>query len=364
MRIWRPSRIALRRLGWAAAALLVLAALPVLWIETRCTAKPTQQPLTRDSLLAKQDWRDEINSYLTYPEWSIVHAYEDLAAVTRQRSESSYDYLGAITRYWTSLCSIYELASARGTISPDYRVMLHVIGLSFAGEMGVKGLYEKTIGRLSVLIRGSTRTPEDEFALRLADEYAAFLRQTPWYEFPFGARLAQFWRETPLWGGNVVRKLERRIALTLEWGSKAVYARLIGAGAAASPAPLRIRSVVTGLTDNDVTADPRIRIVERRGLDVIIETDRYRTFTEVLQGIAARGRDLREIAGNKHILITAFAPLEMTVVPDGTTLLFNVAVAARPQHQRLALDVKVRDLARLLRDAPKLGLELEHVYDY
>ena len=42
----------------------------------------------------------------------------------------------------------------------EYKVMLHVIGLSFAAEMGVKGLYEKTFGRLTALIRGGTRTPE------------------------------------------------------------------------------------------------------------------------------------------------------------------------------------------------------------
>ena len=47
--------------------------------------------------------------------------------------------------------------------------------------------------------------------------------------------------------GSAVRKLERRIALSLEYGGKAVYAKLIGLGAAASPAPLTIRSVVKGL---------------------------------------------------------------------------------------------------------------------
>ena len=125
--------------------------------------------------------------------------------------------------------------------------MLYTIGLSFAAEMGLKGLYELTIGRFTAWFRGPKRTPEDEFALAVAEDYAAFLRQTPWYEYPFGSKLAQFWIETPMAYGSAVRKLERRIALSLEYGGKAVYAKLIGLGAAASPAPLTIRSVVKGL---------------------------------------------------------------------------------------------------------------------
>ena len=57
--------------------------------------------------------------------------------------------------------------------------MLYTIGLSFAAEMGLKGLYELTIGRFTAWFRGPKRTPEDEFALAVAEDYAAFLRQTP-----------------------------------------------------------------------------------------------------------------------------------------------------------------------------------------
>ncbi|MGH6814250.1 MAG: hypothetical protein ACREC6_00940, partial [Hyphomicrobiaceae bacterium] len=290
----------------------------------------------------------------------------DLAAVTRTGSESDYDYFGAIGRYWSSLCSITRLASGRGRISSDYKVMLHVIGLSFAGEMGIKGLYEKTIGRLSVLARGSVRTPEDEFALAVADDYAKFLRQVPWYDYPFGSKLKQFWTETSWSEGNLVRKIERRIALTLEWGAKAIYARLIALGAAASPAPLRIKSVVMGLDASDAAADPRIKIVQSlEGGATLIETDRYRTFTEIIQGLAARGRSFSEIAGNRNILVTAFVPTAGAAAPpSGAVTLFEVPVAARPGWQRGALDVQVPALTAVIRDLERMGWVLDHVYDY
>lgn len=365
MRFSPPVRRFTKRLGLGLVLLAMLAAIPVVWIETRCVAPRAAPATSFQSVLPAADRRDEVNSYLTYPEWSIVHAYEDLAGVMRRGSELDYGYFGAIRRYWSSLCGITEMASRRGAITRDYKVMLHVIGLSFAAELGIKGIYEKSIGALTAWVRGSTRTPEDEFALALAGDYAAFLRQTPWYEYPFGGKLLQFWRDVPMSGGNMVRKIERRFALTLEWGTKAIYAKVLALGAAASPAPLRIKSVVKDLAASDVAADRRIKIVQvLDGGGAIVETDRYRTLTEIMQGLAARGRNFSEIAGNQNILMTVLAPDGKTVLPGGTSLLFEVPVGARPGWRRLALDVGVPGLTAAMREMERLGLVLEHVYDY
>lgn len=356
----------LKRTGLVLAGIAVLAAVPVLYVETQCI-EPHSKPDrgAPPSELPPADRRTEVNSYLTYPEWSIVHAYEDLAAIMRRGSESDYDYFGAIRRYWSSLCSISRMASSRGEIASDYKVMLHVIGLSFAAEMGIKGLYEKTIGRLTALIRGRAPTPEDAFAQVVADDYAAFLRQVPWYEYAFVGKLRQFWEETPLVGGNIVRKVERRIALSLEWGSKALYAKAIGLGAAAAPAPLRIRSIVRGLDASDLAADARITQVGTTSTgDAIIETDRYRTLTEILAGLATRGRSFVEIAGNRNILVTVLAPPDTAVPAELAHVLFEVPSGMRPAWRRLALDVRIDRLAELMRALRTTSIELEHVYDY
>lgn len=108
-------------------------------------------------------------------------------------------------------------------------VMLAVIGTSFTVENGLKGLYETTIGRLSEWT-GTTNTPEDAFAQRVALEYGRFMHTVPWYEFPFAARLKTLWKETPTRGPHFVRKWERRFALTAEYGAKAAYGWVICAG--------------------------------------------------------------------------------------------------------------------------------------
>jgi hypothetical protein len=167
------------------------------------------------------------------------------------------------------------------------------------------GIYERTLGALTALPRGEERTPEDEFALRLLDDYAAFLRQTPWFRYPFGSELVRFWKETPLTGGNPVRKIERRLALTLEYATKAVYAKAIGWLAGYSPADLQIMSVVDCLDEADLAADWRIRKVADVGNEyTLIETPRYQEFTEIVRGLGARGHHLSGIAGNRRVLVT------------------------------------------------------------
>ncbi len=353
----------LRKAAIGLGLVVALAAAPVLWIETRCQ-RPRLAGEVAASLLPPEERRALVDTWLTYPEWSIVHAYEDFARVGRTRGEAAFDYVGSVTGYWTSLCSLSGVASERGHIATDMRVMLHIIGLSFSAEMAVKDAWESTIGRLAAWWRGPRPTAEDLFAADVNDAYAAFLRQTPWYEFPFGATLLRFWRETPFGDVSLVRSAERRIALSLEYGVKAVYAQVLGLAAGLAPARLRIRTVVRGLDEQDAVADPRISVVERRpdGLSVI-ETPRYRAFTEVLLGLAERQRGLVEIAGNREIFVTVIAPAGSTA-PAETDLVLRVPIQSQPGFERLGLTVAVRNLPGLLMRTRTGPVVLEHVYDY
>ncbi|MGF1623070.1 MAG: hypothetical protein ACFCUR_20990 [Rhodomicrobiaceae bacterium] len=357
-RAWRWTK---RFVGFV-AVIVVLALAPIFWVETSCfSERKTGGEST--SRLQSQFNRPEINSYLTYPEWSIVHAYEDLAAIMRQTSASDFPYWSRSGSYWSSLCNIVGYASEKGTVSGEYRTMLYIIGVSFSAEMMVKGLYEQTIGRLTAWLRGEEKTEEDRFALKVADEYAAFLRQTPWYEFPFGARLSELWSEVPFGSSNWLRAIERRMALTFEYGGKAIYAKGIGALAAAAPADLRIRSVVTG---GDPSAIGGVRIIEALddGQAAIIETPRYAEFTRIIRDLASAGLSFSEIAGNDDIMVAVLAPVEEPVRFPLAKTLFSAPVAARPGWQRNMMNVPVSSLTEMIRALDAGRAELEHVYDY
>jgi hypothetical protein len=259
------------------------------------------------------------------------------------------------------------VVTAREGTGLDTKVMLYVIGWSFTAELGLKGAYENTVGRLFEWLRGPAETEEDDFIQRDMAEYARFLRQTPWYQYPFRARLAAFWRETPMRGAHPPRKLERRIEFSLEYGVKAVYGWLIGRASAAAlgAADLEIKSVVVGLDRDDAAGEPRITIVRALGGGrTLILTPRYQAYTDIVVALANRGRDLAEIAGNRRILVTVLAPRGPLPALEGARELFTVPIQSRADRRRVGLDVDVERLAAAVRALERAGATVEHLYDY
>jgi hypothetical protein len=361
-----------RWLQRAAVALLVLVGLmaaPIVWIEGFCTAPRDPQARPPAPLVTDRGYaRREADSYLSFPEWHIVYAYEDFGGVLRSRDESDFAYGRQIVGFWGSLCGLHRVVTSRGTVSADTKVMLYTIGWSFTAELALKGAYEKTVGRTFEWLRGREKTAEDRFTAGDMQAYAAFLRQTPWYEYPFGARLAAFWRETPLHDDHdMPRKLERRVVVTLEYGTKAVYGALIGYASATAlgASDLTIHTVVAGLEPNDTVQEPQITIVrDLGGGRTLIRTPRYQAYTDLLVRLARRGRDVVEIAGNRRILVTVLAPRgPLTALPD-TTPLFEVALQSRRDRRRVGLDVAVAQLGATIRTLEKAGTIIEHIYDY
>ena len=231
--------------------------------------------------------------------------------------------------------------------------------------MAIKGAWERPIGAVAVLTRRTDKTAEDEFAQRVADDYAAFLQQTPWYRYPFANTLWTFWRSVPLTGSHAFRKWERRIALSLEWGVKSVYAKAMDALAGASPAATAIRSVARDLTADDAATIPAIRIVQPVGDGLtLIDTPRYEAFTAILRQLSARGRDIVEIAGNTHILTTVLAPVTMPLDTAGAREIFSLPIQSRPGWRRIGLETDVAALTRQIAAVERQGAMFEHAYDY
>src|SRR5215467_4740295 len=162
-RRWTLLRVC-ARVGLAAVVIVILVMSATIGVtETVCrgTAAKDGAPddVTWHTVLLPEETRNEVDSYITYPEWSIVYAYDDLAAVTRRGSESDFRYLESIRGFWTSLCAVKRVAPQHGQVALDYNAMLYIIGPSFTAEMAAKGLYESSVGAITAWIRGQTRTP-------------------------------------------------------------------------------------------------------------------------------------------------------------------------------------------------------------
>ena len=356
------------RIALALVVIAVLVACPIVWVERSCIAMPESRTAATPAFnIPDADYRRaEGDSFLSYPEWYIVHSYADLAGVTARASESAFDYLAAISGFWSSLCRSTSVATRIGTITADQKTTNYVIGISFTLEMGIQGLYERTIGALTAR-QPAERTAEDAFNLRLLQEYAAFLQQTPWYQYPFTAELGRLWHEVPFhWS---VRSAERRVSLSLQYGVKALYAAGIRYAAGYAPADLTIRSVVGGLDPSDVAAEPRIKLVRevaaadgtRGGL---IETPRYQALTEIIQGLGARHRTIFEIAGNHRILTTVIVPPGKTLNLADAVEIFSIPIQSDPGARRLGFDTAVPSLAAQAGAVEAQGGRFEHAYDY
>ena len=357
-------RKVLKSLKWLSlglAGLIVLLLLPVGYVETFCRDKPG--PTSHHAIINQKEFlRAEANSFLTYPEWHIVYAYEGLAKVLETGDEYNFDYIRSVTSFWSSFCDLNKKANRHGGGDFTTRGTIHIIGVSFTAEMAMKALYEETVGRIFALVRGKEKTPQDIFSAEMAADYAKFLRQVPWYKYDFEGAVKKLW-SLPVTSG--LRSWERRLALGGEWKAKARYARVIASMVEASgQAVLRIRSVVTGLDKVSLSAIKGVDVIEVTPDYVMIETPRYRKFTRIIQQIVARGGRLVEIAGNDDIMLSAVGTPKITPLKFASGDVISVVKRDGYRGQRVLVSLKTEILIALFEELDRAGLVVEHIYDY
>jgi hypothetical protein len=363
---------------YAAGALAVLGAIGIgtiiVSVEKFCVADGPTPKITSDFGITDEGYaRQQGDSFLTFPEWYIVHAYNDLAGVTERASESDFDYLASIRGFWSSLCGATRQASISGPATADQKATNYIIGFSFTLEMALQGAYERSIGALSEWTTGGRKTAEDAFNVALWKEYGAFLYQTPWYQFPFGAKLKQFWRETAF--APSIRAVERRGSLSLQYGGRAGYAALMRFIAGYDPADLTIESVVGGLSPAELQGIGGVKVIREvagangeRG--VLVETARYAAFDTFVRELAHHsGAALLEIAGNHRILITVIVPgkngdVATELTASGGVPIFNLKIQSTPGYRRVGVDTPVRALVKDVDRIEAAGYKFEHAYDY
>lgn len=324
---------------------------PVLYVETFCAPAGKLEPY--ESILAVEYRRPESRTLMTYPEWHIVHAYEEYAQVLEQHAPHKFDFLGSVAGFWSSLCSLTRMAASHGPIDGSTKQMVYVIGASFTVEMLLKATYEETVGRLAVLLRGNEAAPTDVLAASHAKEYATLLQQVPWYKWRFREAGAELAAITP----SGLRDFERRFALGLEYGAKAIYAGLIAAAVEATGQDATTLRLVIGPRE-DLKLPAEIRLVERAATGLIIEAPRYRALTVLLLEMAEVGYEFVEIAGNDDILISV-----LSRQPTHPGALFSEKRQGFQDYRHLLM-IKVPALANTLRQIRSSSGRLEHAYDY
>lgn len=344
-------------LGLGLLGLILVIAGPIVYTETMCRGDAL--PQTSAQYVTEPEWqRAEARTFLTYPEWHIVYAYEGYAEAIRMDAPHRFPYISAITGFWSSLCALTQEADKLGKAGTDAKLTIYTIGASFTLEMAFKAIYEETIGRV---VSWSGNSPQDAVEVAMAKDYATFLQEVPWYKYNFDAWTKQLW-DQPVEG---LRSWERRIALGVEWKAKAAYGRIIAQAVGAIGADeLRVRLAMSGAEIDQIESLPETFVLSENAAVLVVETPRYRRFTRMIDSLARQAPDLQiaEIAGNDDILLSYLGETAPEL-PSGATL---ISRTSRPgfDDQRYLITTKVGALASTLRALHRQRGGLEHIYDY
>ncbi|MEO7362611.1 MAG: hypothetical protein ABI120_19930, partial [Gemmatimonadaceae bacterium] len=339
--------------------------------------------------------REEGADFLTHPEWDLVYGSEAYARWLEEgKRPSQFAYIGAVGTFWRSYHDTFQAAKGRYSVSMATHVMLNVIGVSTAIEYGLKGIYEGTLGRVFEPWGTDGGTDEDKYAAKVARDYATLITTRGWYEFSFGGALRGLWRDVPMSGPGILRKWERRFALSSEYLIKAAYATVIGAGTSAGYTPdvLTRYAVVAGWDDSlatvpvaagtgdtlhttlrtdtlpeEQTLTSRFRKVMSldRGY-TLVAVNRYNPYRDALLELSNHANRIRlaEIAGAAVVTLSGTAPKTWRANPR-TSVVVAYTTPDDSTRTRMLLKVQARDLldvlARMRRDGQ---FRVDHIYDY
>lgn len=307
--------------------------------------------------------RPEESTYLTYPEWAIVYAAREYAGFVAEENPSGFPYFAYVGRFWQDYAAMIR-ASSPYPLNFQNHLMLMVIGVSHTIEHVIQSVYENTIGRLTGL--AGYPVDEDRYQARVAADYAAFLDQVPWYQYPYTQKRGGLWAVPLASGAASIRSQERKLAFGLAYTIKQSYANLIKSGLSATSdaALLDIHVWGQGPVADAIAGEPDTRLEKDLGAEgAVFVTKRYQVFTDMIPRLIERGMTFAEIGGNDEIMLTVLSNEDVDL-PQGARLLFSYALPTDPAQLRTGISVSVPELHEVLPELVNSGAQLEHVYDY
>ena len=161
------------------------------------TSGPAAAPIVSGPLTAPAEHRRPPDqTFLTFPEWFLVHSPAEYAHYLGSGAPvSAFPLFAHVGQFWQAYAAVTHEVS-RFPFNGGYHLMICVIGTSTTIEYALKGVYEHTIGRLAeATVSGREQVPEERFAAAYAQRYVDFIRVDPWYLFDFGAELKTLWSD-------------------------------------------------------------------------------------------------------------------------------------------------------------------------
>ncbi len=324
-----------------------------------------ESPESKELLLKQKNDRPYDNAYLSIPEWFIVYNSTEYARALSVAKPSSFHYFDAIKEYWSEYRKVVSLTKGSSHDNSDYIMVLRIIGTSYSVEMFIKGLYENTFGRFFETLAHGQTVYEERIAARMNQDYASFIYDYPWYDFPSSSYFSLLWThgdDTQLSVRIVMRKIERLALLTVEIGAKTIYSSVIAFATHQK----------FGVQDDIIYAS----VSEDGGTSKkIISAPHYQPFTRLLldemKSAIEDKKDfvIYDIAGNEKITLSFLAPMDYHTETKMKELMrkkesFFGEQGTSFSQDRIQGEVSVDDLFSLYKELSQKGYTIDHLYDY
>lgn len=310
--------------------------------------------------------RPEESTYLTFPEWHLVYISDDYTNWIKYNPPSSFPYFSSMKQYWQGYCNVHIITKDRYGFNFENHLMLMVIGISTNLEYSLKGIYEKSIGRLTELI-SSVKTEEDKFAYEYNYKYSKFLYDLPWYKYPYLNELKLLWKETSYIDNNMIRKYERKFVLSIELILKSIYGEIIEVATKSvlGTADLYVYATIETKDINFLKNYSRIELIkEVSNHNFIIKIPRYRQFTEIMLEFSKENVTFIDISGNKIIFLTVIAPINWKYNLEEGSQTFEMKLLINEDKKRIGISTSVKSLNKIILRLKDQGIFVEHIYDY
>ncbi|WP_373096222.1 FAD-dependent oxidoreductase [Zhongshania sp.] len=319
-------------------------------------------------------YRSEEQTFLTIPEWYLVFQPKEYADYLAEgRNPSHFPFYESIEEYWVLYDRATAISRQNYPANAEYRTMLRVIGISTTLEYLAKGAYESSIGRFTRWAAGGEDTPEDKLIQQAHRAYSELIYDEPWYEFDFAGWGDRIWSETSLWGDHPLRKWERKLFFSAEFGFKSMYAKAIKYAAQSTYGETDKRIYLTAqrVTRNSIrlAREPEgVEMLAGGGDDFLMSVPRWGGFTETMPRFAPDEWLISDISGNHQIVVSLLGAAGADVSALAGSELFRSVLVSDDERERIFVLLAVADLTKFLADiaASKTGqlLELEHIFDY
>ncbi len=320
----------------------------------------------------KEYTRPQDNMYLSIPEWYIVYSAGEYANVLKNNMPSKFNYSQAINDYWKQFEIVKSKVANSQNDNTDTLGVLKVIGISFTVENIVKALYENTIGKVSEKLAGNVQVAEDRLAYHGAKNYADFIYDYPWYDFNYGIYFKKIWNvgdfnfingvEQKYTLGQKIRRFERKLFLSSEYGVKYLYAKAI---AYATHSKFGVQDdIVNAVVIKDIKLNQK----------EIISAPHYQPFTRLLLSELENSYvnnleyKVLDIAGNNKITFSYLDIVGSKNIVKTTEVLRDLEYVdidgVLIKKERVTLESKVQDLFSVYKELKLRGLTIDHFYDF